>query len=399
MHLLSTQQKNDILYEVSQQLVRRQEQILSANSKDLSSWKGSDQAMYDRLIINDKKMAGMLKAIEDIIADDDPVGQEIYRYQHANGMQVVNKTAPFGTILIIYESRPDVTIEAAMVAFKSNNKILLKGGKEAIHSNRVLVDCWHHALGKFNLKNDWVTLLELNRLETQSFLKTPNRPLDLIVPRGGEGLISFVKNHATCPVLISGRGNNFIYVHSDADWSKTIPIIVNAKTDKISACNALDKVLINRNLPNLDSKIEDLLKVLEVAKVKVLTSSDIASKTQISVETVDLSDEWDKEYLAMKISIGLVENMEEAIHLINQFSGGHSSAVMTEESVIAQQFMNEVDVAAVMHNASTRFTDGGEFGLGAELAISTDKLHHRGPLGLHQLVTNKWFVFGEGQIR
>lgn len=399
MNLLSTNQKNDVLREVRQQLVGRHEEILSANQRDLTEWHGSDTAMYDRLIINSKKMAGMLKALDDIIADNDPVGKELYTYDHPNGMKVVNKTAPFGTVLIIYESRPDVTIEAAMVAFKSNNKILLKGGKEAINSNRILVDCWHSALKKFDLGKDWVTLLELNRSETQSFLIQPDRRIDLIVPRGGEGLITFVKAHASCPVLISGRGNNFLYVHDDADWRKTIPVIINSKTHKISACNALDKVLINRNVPDLEPRIQELLKNLKSHKVAVLSNQELSDLSSTEIEIKDLSEEWDKEYLSMRLSIGIVDDMDQAIQLINTHSGRHSSTIMTEDKIIAEQYMNQVDVASVIHNASTRFTDGGEFGLGAELAISTDKLHHRGPLGLHQLVTNKWLVFGDGQTR
>jgi len=349
------------------------------------AWQGTDQAMYDRLVINDKKVDGMLKAIQDVIDDEDPVGRDRYSYNHPNGMKVVDRTAPFGTILIIYESRPDVTIEAAIVAFKSNNKILLKGGKEAKISNRALIACWHQALKSHGLSEDWIQLLEYNREETQSFLKAPHLPLDLIVPRGGEGLINFVKQHATCPVLISGRGNNFMYIDETADWAKVIPIVLNAKTDKISACNALDKILINKNIDDVKEKLESLIAILADNGVEVLTK--------------DLDSQWPEEYLAMKIAIGYVDDMQTAISLMNQYSGGHSASIITEKDDQALQFMNEVDAAAVYHNASTRFTDGGQMGLGAELAISTDKLHHRGPLGLAHLVTNKWYVFGDGQVR
>ncbi len=385
MELLSTQLKDNVLSAVKKYLDLNRDAILMANKRDLDIWSIDDQAMYDRLVINDQKLADMIKAVEDIIADRDPVGVERYRYDHPNGMKVVDRTAPFGTVMIIYESRPDVTIEAAMIAFKSNNRILLKGGKEAKFSNRVLVDCWHKALAEHELSKDWITLLEFDRQQTQAFLRSPTMAIDLIVPRGGEGLISFVKTHATCPVLISGRGNNFLYVHKDADWEKVISIVINAKTDKISACNALDKVLINRELSGFNEKKSMLISILEDHQVEVITE--------------DLTDEWPKEYLAMRLALGSVGDMESAITLINQYSGGHSAVILTEDKEIAERFMNEVDAAAVYQNASSRFTDGGAMGLGAELAISTDKLHHRGPLGLHHLVTNKWYVYGEGQIR
>lgn len=400
MVLLTTDIKDKVLGAVKAQLLERRDEIIEANAKDLAAWQGDDQAMYDRLVVNNKKIELMIKAVEDIISDSDPVGKVIYTHTHPNGLKVENRTAPFGSVMIIYESRPDVTIEAAMVAFKSNNKILLKGGKEAVYSNRILVDCWHQALGQNDLSTDWVHLLELKREETQAFLKNPDRPLDLIVPRGGEGLIAFVKAHAKCPVLISGRGNNFLYVHDDASWETTMSVIVNAKTDKISACNALDKVLINKSLPHLSHRLDQLLEKLKEANVDILIDELVSAALKSQEQDgQDLSSEWSEEYLAMKIAIGLVDDRKAAVTLINQHSGGHSAVIMTQSEEEARVFMDRVDAAAVYHNASTRFTDGGQFGLGAELAISTDKLHHRGPLGLHQLVTNKWYVFGNGQIR
>ena len=399
MQLLSTSVKNNVLASVKDNLAVRRNEIISANRADLDAWEGDDQAMYDRLIVNDKKVDGMIESVQTIIADDDPVGKARYHFTHPNGLQVTNKTAPFGTVLIIYESRPDVTIEAAIVAFKSNNRILLKGGKEAIQTNKVLVDCWKDALKIHGLESDWITLLEMNRQETQAFLKNPDRPLDLIVPRGGDGLIRFVKDHASCPVLVSGRGNNFIYVHKDADWEMALNLIFNAKTDKISACNALDKVVVHSDLIDIDQKVAALCTRLNEAEVEILLDTNFDSEYVQGYQQMDLSSEWDVEYLALKIAIGKVSGMAHAIEMINRHSGGHSVGIITESRTVADQFMNEVDAAAVYHNASTRFTDGGQFGMGAELAISTDKLHHRGPLGLHELVTNKWYVFGNGQVR
>lgn len=398
MQVLSTALKNKVLLEVGHQLSQLRQDIILANQEDLKAWSGKDQAMYDRLIANDKKIDGMLQAIQNIHDDEDPVGKERYHFDHENGLKISNRTAPFGTVLIIYESRPDVTIEAAMVAFKSSNRILLKGGKEAIHTNRILVSCWHRALEKHGLAKDWVRLLEYDRQRTQEFLKSPDVPLDLIVPRGGEGLISFVNTHASCPVLISGRGNNFIFVDKHCDWPTTKEIILNAKTDKISACNALDKILLHKEIKDKKNLYQELIDMLREANVDVLMDANIASVIEED-SGINLETEWPTEYLALKVAIGEVEDIDVAVSLINRHSGGHSAAIMTTDESRATQFMDEVDAAAVYHNASTRFTDGGAFGMGAELAISTDKLHHRGPLGLSQLVTNKWYVFGSGQIR
>ncbi|WP_179343811.1 glutamate-5-semialdehyde dehydrogenase [Winogradskyella ursingii] len=398
MELLKTEIKNSVLKSMIKILDRERNTIIEANKKDLEAFQKEDQALYDRLIVNNKKVDEMIAAVAAVMNQEDPVGKEISNRTLKNKLNIVNTTAPFGTILIIYESRPDVTIEAAVLAFKANNKILLKGGKEALNSNLILEKCWHEALEENNLSKNWIKLLHLKREETQEFLKNPTEPLDLIVPRGGERLINFVKTHATCAVLVSGRGNNFLYVSEHADWSKAVNVIINAKTDKISGCNALDKVLINKNLPEYETKLKMLQEKLEKHKVEILVDdnvSDILSQK----ETVSNVDIWYEEFLALKLLIGEVESLDEAIQIINKYSGKHSAAIITENTDEAQSFMQNVDSAAVYHNASTRFTDGGQMGVGAELAISTDKLHHRGPLGLNQLVTNKYYVYGDGQIR
>ncbi|WP_179022259.1 glutamate-5-semialdehyde dehydrogenase [Winogradskyella forsetii] len=398
MKLLQTDIKNKVLKSMIKILGRERKAIIEANKKDLEAFTKEDQALYDRLIVNDKKVDEMIAAVEAVMDQHDPVGQEISNRTLKNGLNIVNTTAPFGSILIIYESRPDVTIEAAVLAFKANNKILLKGGKEALNSNLILEKCWHEALEENGLSKDWIKLLHLKREETQEFLKNPTEPLDLIVPRGGERLINFVKTHATCAVLVSGRGNNFLYVSEHADWSKAVNVIINAKTDKISGCNALDKVLINKNLPEYETKLKMLQQKLEKHQVEIIVDdkiSDILSQK----ETVSDIDIWYEEFLALKLLIGEVESLDEAIDAINKYSGKHSAAIITEDNNEAMQFMHNVDSAAVYHNASTRFTDGGQMGVGAELAISTDKLHHRGPLGLNQLVTNKYYVYGDGQVR
>ena len=398
MKLLSTDTKNNVLASMIRILEEDRKLILAANQKDLDAFNRDDQALYDRLVVNDKKVDEMITSVKAVMNQEDPVGKLISREQLDNGLDIQNKTAPFGTILIIYESRPDVTIEAAVLAFKANSKILLKGGKEAIHSNKALVDCWHKALEENGLEKTWIELFTLNREETQAFLRNPSEKLDLIVPRGGERLIAFVKEHAQCAVLISGRGNNFAYVTEDTDWEQAKKVIVNAKTHKISGCNALDKILINKNIDGLHDKLSDLGKTLSAHNVELL--ADEASKPHIA-NAKDIPNEavWSEEFLALKACIGLVGDLDEAIETINNYSGGHSATILTTDVDKATKFMEQVDSAAVYHNASTRFTDGGQMGVGAELAISTDKLHHRGPLGLKQLVTNKYYVFGSGQVR
>lgn len=398
MKLIEEKLKNQVLNSMINIIDKNRDELLQANKKDLQAFKKDDQALYDRLVVDNSKVDGMIKAISEVKDQEDPVNREISNRELESGLKIINKTAPFGTIMIIYESRPDVTIEAAVLAFKANNKILLKGGKEAYNSNKILVKFWHDALQENGLEKDWITMLELNREETQTFLKNPDETIDLIVPRGGERLIQFVKENANCAVLVSGRGNNFLYVAEDADWKKTLEVIINAKTDKISGCNALDKVLVDKNIPNYATKLQELKEVLETSKVEIIVDSEV-KQTLSSSKLIDDENTWYEEFLAMKIAIGEVENMDQAISKINKYSGGHSSAILTEDNSKAANFMENIDSAAVYHNASTRFTDGGQMGVGAELAISTDKLHHRGPLGLKQLVTNKYYVYGDGHIR
>jgi glutamate-5-semialdehyde dehydrogenase len=378
-------------------IVENQIAILKANQIDLDSYSGDDISMRDRLKVDQGKIGGMILSLQQLASEPDPLGIERFSTTHENGMHISNKTAPFGTILIIYESRPDVTIEAAGIAFKSGNKILLKGGKESLNSNLVLVELWHKALQENNCDSHWVTYLQFDRTETQSFLEKPTQKLDLIVPRGGEKLIAFVKQHATCPVIISGRGNNFIYVDSEADLQMALDIIINGKTTKISACNALDKVLIASDLVRKHQFLQQLIQELQKSNVEIL--ADDALSNLEGTHPITNSKIWYEEFLDYKIAIGQATDLEDAVAKINKYGGGHSAAIITANTEKANEFMESVDSAAVYHNASTRFTDGGQFGLGGELAISTDKLHQRGPIGLQHLVTNKWYVKGNGQIR
>ena len=398
MKLLETTIKNNVLGCMMRILDENRTQLLEANKKDLELFDKNDQALYDRLIVDHKKIDETIQAVNDVHVQDDPVHKVITEVELQNGLKIINKTAPFGTIMIIYESRPDVTIEAAVLAFKANNKILLKGGKEAFYTNTILVDFWHEALQENGLEKDYIQMLTMDRKETREFLKNPTEKLDLIVPRGGERLISFVKEHANCAVMVSGRGNNFLYVDQSADWEKSIEVILNAKTDKISACNALDKILINTNINKYQEKLLDLSNILTNNGITILvddyTKEVLKTQPLITKESV-----WEEEFLSLKCCVGTVDSIQDAIEKINTYSGGHSATIMTNDKDKAKQFMEQVDCAAVYQNASTRFTDGGQMGVGAELAISTDKLHHRGPLGLNELVTNKYYVYGDGHIR
>lgn len=395
--LLTITERNNVLTTMAELIRQEKEAIIKENQKDLEAYDGGDLAMEDRLKVDEEKIQVMITALNELTEKEDPLGKERFHFQHDNGMHVYNKTAPFGTVMIIYESRPDVTVEAAGIAFKSGNKIVLKGGKESINSNLKIVELWDRALQKHGITEQWVEYLKFDRKQTQAFLENPTQPIDLIVPRGGERLIEFVKQNASCPVIVSGRGNNFVYVHKDADLDLALKVIVNAKTAKISACNALDKVLIDQNLPNYNDFVKRLLERLSEFNVEVFVDQELSSFD--GVKTVTDQDIWYEEFLDYKIVIGLVDSVEESISKINKYSGGHSSSIITKDQQTADQFMTTVDTAAVYHNASTRFTDGGQLGLGGELAISTDKLHQRGPIGLEHLVTNKWYIHGDGQIR
>jgi glutamate-5-semialdehyde dehydrogenase len=395
--LLSIEKRNAVLSRMAALLEQERASIITINQQDLNNYSGEDLAMEKRLLVDDAKIDGMILSLQQLASQEDPVGQVRFNFTHDNGLKISNKTAAFGTILIIYESRPDVTVEAGGIAFKSGNKILLKGGKESLLSNQKIVSLWHQALTDNNTATSWVEYLNYDRTKTQAFLEKPTQKVDLIVPRGGENLINFVKKHATCPVIVSGRGNNFVYVNKEADLEKAMAIIINAKTSNISVCNALDKVLIDTNIPNWEIFAKQLVTELQLLHVSVLGDASVSNATQVPCIENDFI--WHEEFLDYKIVIGTTNSDQEAIEKINKYCGGHSASIITKNEATAQKFMENVDTAAVYHNASTRFTDGGQFGLGGELAISTDKLHQRGPIGLQHLVTNKWYIYGDGQIR
>lgn len=397
MMVLKEEIKNKTLKTLANLIAINKVEIIRQNRIDMESSENLDATLIDRLKVDEKKVDAMVAAVEEVLNLDDPQGKVLSAYQHPNGMQVENRVVPFGRILIIYESRPDVTIEAAISAFKAGNQILLKGGKEARNSNVFLIKLWKQALRENNISEDFVTYLDIDREETQKLLKENHYHLDLIIPRGGEGLINYVKQNTSVPVIVSGRGNNFIYVDEKVDFSMAMDIILNGKS-RLSVCNAIDKVLFNKNIENFEQKIAKLLEQMKQLDLEVYGANEFFQGFN-EVHQIQNEEMYSEEFLSAKILLDTVDNLEEAITMINKYSGGHSAVIVSSNEEAALKFQYEVDCAAVYHNASSRFTDGGEFGFGAEIAISTQKLHFRGPIGLAQLVTNKWFISGNGQIR
>lgn len=394
---MNLKHKNSVLKSLSGLLRLRKEAILEANRSDMQAYPDMDESMRDRLKVDDRKVEGMMRSLEEVALQDDPEGKVLYEFVREDGLKIVNRTVPFGTILIIYESRPDVTIEAAATAFKAGNRILLKGGKESLHTNSLLTQLWQEALTLNGVDPTSVSYLNLSRDETRQLIRENSHKVDLIIPRGGEGLIHFVRENASVPVIVSGRGNNFLYIDEEADFDMAVQLVINGK-QRISVCNAIDKVAISRHLPALQEKVNQLVMMLQEKEIEVWGNGEIVTLNNTIREENDAATLCE-EYLAPKLYLTLTENTGEAIELINRYSGGHSAVIVTGNAAKADRFMQEVDCAAVYHNASSRFTDGGQFGVGAEIAISTQKLHFRGPLGAQELVTNKWFVYGEGQIR
>lgn len=389
--------KNSVLFSLAELLEVNRDKIMEANGADARAFPEMDDSMMDRLKVDNSKIDGMIRSLKEVASQPDPEGRILHELVRADGLRVYNRTVPFGTILIIYESRPDVTIEAGATAFKAGNKILLKGGKEAFNTNSLLTQLWHEALLENGVNKNRVEYLSFSHGETQQLIKENTHKVDLIIPRGGEGLIRFVQENATVPVIVSGRGNNFLYVDNNSDFEMAIRLVLNGKK-RISVCNAIDKVLLNKGLPGLKSKVSELVDSLAEKGIEVWGNSETAaidSRVKVENDAATLCEE----YLAPKLYLSLVDETGDAIEMINRYSGGHTAVIVTDDTAKADEFMREVDCAAVYHNASSRFTDGGQFGVGAEIAISTQKLHFRGPLGAGELVTNKWFVHGSGQTR
>ncbi len=391
---MNTELKNNVLRSLARLLKENAASIIEANRLDLAACPTDDEVIYDRLKVDQAKVEKMIAAVENVTNAPDPVGRVIYSRTRRDGLKIENRCVPFGCVLIIYEARPDVSVEAAIIALKAGNRILLKGGKEARQTNLCLAGLWRKALTENGADASFVRYLDISREETQRLIEGGAEKFDVVIPRGGEALIEFVLK---APVIVSGRGNNFAYIAPDADFETAAKIVLDGKS-RLSVCNALDKVLIDERLPGLEEKIDLLTEALRSAGIEVLGDETVCQIND-SAALFFGEDIWFEEFLSARIVVAVVADIEEAIEKINRYSGGHSAVIVTESAEKAERFMQEVDAAAVYHNASVRFTDGGEFGLGAEIAISTQKLHFRGPLGAEHLLTNKWFVYGNGQIR
>lgn len=389
--------KNNVLASLARLLAENKAGIVAANFADVAACPPDDAVILDRLKVSESKVDKMIDAVQRVIAADDPVGEVISSHTRGDGLRIENRRVPFGTILIIFEARPDVCIEAAIIALKAGNRILLKGGKEARNTNLFLANLWQMALTENGAPQNSVRYLDISREQTRGLICGETEKFDLVIPRGGETLIDFVLKNSTSPVIVSGRGNNFLFIDSEADLEMALRIALDGKK-RLSVCNALDKILIDEDLPDLEAKTQRLINALRGQNIEVFGDDRVCSLDK-AVPPIADDNIWYEEFLSAKIVVGVIEDPSLAIEMINKYSGGHSAAIVTDNSETAQRFLDEVDCAAVYHNASVRFTDGGELGLGAEIAISTQKLHFRGPLGTEHLLTNKWFVFGDGQVR
>ena len=395
--MINEQSINAILKSLARLLVEHKQNIIDANKIDVAACSKDDAVIFDRLKVDEAKVDKMIASVKSVIDAKNPVGKIISSHTRHDGLKIENRTVPFGTILIIYEARPDVSIEAAIIALKAGNKILLKGGKEARNTNLCLANLWQKALEEKGADRNFVKYLDISREETQKLICGESEKFDVVIPRGGETLIDFVLKNSKSPVIVSGRGNNFAYIDSDADFEMALEIVLDGKA-RLSVCNALDKVLIDEKLPDFEAKINRIIEALHDKNIEVF-GDDKVHNVNSSVTLFYDEETWFEEFLSAKMVVAQVSDINEAIEKINKYSGGHSAVIITNNAENAERFFNEVDCAAVYKNASVRFTDGGEFGLGAEIAISTQKLHFRGPLGAEHLLTNKWFILGNGQIR
>lgn len=394
---LSSKDKNDALYAMADFLIENSKIIIEANKKDLetSRIKGTSESMLDRLALNEARIEGMANGLRQVAALEDPVGEVLGMWTRPNGLQIGKKRVPMGVIGIIYEARPNVTSDAAGLCFKSGNAVILRGGSEAINSNKAIAEALREGLKSVGLMEDAVQLVEDTSREVATEMMKLNDYIDVLIPRGGAGLIKAVVNNATVPVIETGTGNCHIYVDEDCDFEMAKNIIVNAKTSRPSVCNAAEKLLINEKIAGkfmpiiFEALRENGVEIRGDESLKALDDSVILAS----------EEEWYNEYLDYTIGVKIVKDIDEAINHINKFGSGHSEAIVTKSYEASQIFLQKVNAAAVYVNASTRFTDGEEFGFGAEIGISTQKLHARGPMGLKELTTIKYIIFGNGQIR
>lgn len=395
---LSTAAKNDLLNQVAKALVAESDYIITENAKDMAnaSENGISKIMQDRLLLTEDRIAGIAEGVRQVADLQDPIGQVVRGYTNLDGLKIVQKRVPMGVIAMIFESRPNVSIDAFSLAFKTNNAIILRGGRDAINSNKALVTVARKALKNAGITADAVQFVEDTSHEVAEELMVATKYVDLLIPRGGARLIQTVKEKAKVPVIETGVGNCHIYVDKYANLDMATQIVINAKTQRPSVCNAAESLVVHADiveefLPNLEkaiSKIQSVEFRADERALKLMEKAVPASPEDFATEFLD--------YI---MSVKVVDSLDEAINWINTYTTSHSEAIVTQDISRAEQFQDDVDAAAVYVNASTRFTDGFIFGLGAEIGISTQKMHARGPMGLEALTSTKFYINGQGQIR
>lgn len=393
----STEEKNRILLSMANALRENCDKILEANAIDIENGRKNNmsESLIDRLMLNKDRIEGMAKGIEDVIKLPDPVGRILWETERPNGLKIQRVSVPLGVVGIIYEARPNVTSDAAALAVKAGNTAILRGGKEAFNSNSAIMDSMRDAIEKIGFNPNIIELVRDTSRDSATALMKMNKYVDVLIPRGSASLINAVVENSTVPVIETGVGNCHIYVDSEADIDMATEIIFNAKTQRISVCNTAESLLIHKDIAEfaliaIKARLDE--------KNVTLYGDECAREICPDIE-VATDDDYYREYLDYKMSVKIVSSLEDAIEHIRKYSSGHSESIITNNKDNAEIFLNSVDSSAVYHNASTRFTDGGEFGFGAEIGISTQKLHARGPLGLPQLNSFKYKIYGDGQIR
>lgn len=397
LRTLSTSRKNEALYAAAKALEAAEDKLIAANAKDvrIAREKGMAAGLLDRLSLNSSRVKGMADGLRQVAALEDPVGEVLSMKQRPNGLMIGQKRVPLGVVGIIYEARPNVTADAFGLCFKTGNAVILKGGSDALHSNEAIVAVLKEALVSCGLPETAVQLIgSTDRQVTAQFMKM-NEYVDVLIPRGGAGLIRTVVRESTVPVIETGTGNCHIYVDSSADQEMAVEILYNAKTQRIGVCNACESLVVHESI------VKEFLPkaAAKLAEKKVELRGDAQAQEACSDVIPAREEDWGTEYLDYILSIKTVSGLDEAIAHINRYNTGHSEAIITSNYANAQRFLDEIDAAAVYVNASTRFTDGGEFGFGAEIGISTQKLHARGPMGLKELTSTKYIIYGNGQVR
>lgn len=391
--LATVEQRNQALHEAAKELRARTSEILTANAADLDSISGKDAAFIDRLTLTKDRVAAMADAVTAIAEQSDPLGRTLASFDRPNGLKIDRVSVPIGVIAMIYESRPNVGSDAGALCVKSGNAVILRGGSESLHSSRVIVACLAAGLKAAGLPEDAVQLVDTRDREAVKLLLHSTDTVDLVIPRGGRGLVSLVQKEARVPTLLHLDGNNHSYIHSSADIEKAVGIVQNAKMRRTGICGATECVVIDRDIAaGVLPRLADALRDCELR-------GDAEAQGILPGIVAATDEDWDTEYLSNIISVKIVGDLNEAIAFVQDHSSGHTDAIISEDMEAAKRFMTAIDSAVVMHNASTQFADGGEFGMGAEIGIATGKMHARGPVGAEQLTSFKYLVFGSGQQR